>query len=37
MPGWAETSAVWPQAAGASMAQQMQINNSFVILIFISF
>jgi hypothetical protein len=33
MPGLAELFAVWPQTAGATIRQHMQINNSFVILI----
>jgi hypothetical protein len=33
MPGLAELFAVWPQTAGATVRQHMQINNSFVILI----
>src|ERR1700687_4291437 len=33
MPGLAELFAVWPQTAGGTIRQHMQINNSFVILI----
>jgi hypothetical protein len=33
MPGLAELFAVWPQTAGATIRQHMQINNSFVVLI----
>src|ERR1700674_5780029 len=37
MPGWAWPFAVWAQTAGATMTPHMQIKNSFVILIFVSF
>jgi hypothetical protein len=30
MPGLAEELAAWPQAAGATITQHMQVNNSFV-------
>src|ERR1700680_1521910 len=36
MPGLAGLFAVWAQTVGATMTQHMQINNSFVILIFVS-
>jgi len=37
MPGLAGLFVAWPQTAGAAIRQHMQIKNSCVILIFISF
>jgi hypothetical protein len=37
MPGLAWLFAVWAQTVGTTMMQHMQINNSLVILIFVSF